>query len=118
MKTPRFKPGKNIAMKIPGPEFEATVAFYRDTLGLSQIQTEPESVVFEFGGKNLWLDRVDHISRAEIWLEIIADCIDLAAAHFETSGVIRRDGIEKLPDGFEGFWISNPARIIHLVSHD
>ena len=31
-------------------------------------------------------------------------------------GVVRRDEVEKLPDGFNGFWVCNPAGIIHLVS--
>jgi hypothetical protein len=32
--------------------------------------------------------------------------------------VVRRDEIEPLPEGFKGFWISNPANIIHLISQE
>ncbi|MGH2617936.1 MAG: hypothetical protein ACRDJC_22130 [Thermomicrobiales bacterium] len=31
-------------------------------------------------------------------------------------GVVRRDEIEPLPEGLEGFWISSPASIVHLVA--
>ena len=38
---PKFKPGKNIAIKVPVHEFDKTVAFYRDILGFEEI--EPSS---------------------------------------------------------------------------
>jgi hypothetical protein len=31
---------------------------------------------------------------------------------------VRCDQIEPLPEGFEGFWIANPAAIAHLVAKD
>ena len=31
------------------------------------------------------------------------------------AGVARCDAIEPLPQGFDGFWISSPAGIIHLI---
>ena len=31
---PAFTGGRNVAIKVPEHAFEATVAFYRDTLGL------------------------------------------------------------------------------------
>ena len=34
---PGFRPGKNIAMKIPAHEFDATLGFYRDVLGFMPI---------------------------------------------------------------------------------
>jgi hypothetical protein len=36
-RSPKFAAGRNIAMKIPPPEFSRTVKFYRDILGLSLI---------------------------------------------------------------------------------
>ena len=105
-------------MKIPSHEYLPTVKFYRDTISLHQIQDMLPEIVFEFGDKRLWLDKVDHISQAEIWLEIRTDDITAAAEYLGQKDVIRCDKIEPLLPGFEGFWISNPANIIHLVSRD
>jgi catechol 2,3-dioxygenase-like lactoylglutathione lyase family enzyme len=105
-------------MKIPPDEFSLTVAFYQDILGLPLVEEEAPNIVFEFGEKRLWLDKVGHISQAEIWLEIQSDDVEAAAEYLESQGVIRRDGIEPLPKGFRGFWICNPANIIHLISQD
>jgi hypothetical protein len=114
---PTFRGGRNIAIKVPPHEWEKTVAFYKETLGLSVIQELPEgiqTVVFEFGSNQLWVDRVEAMSQAEIWLEVIATDISAGANHLKSAGVARRDEIEPLD--FEGFWISSPAGIIHLVA--
>ena len=66
----------------------------------------------------MWVDKVDGLSRAEVWLELNTDDIKGAADHLGSAGVVRRDEIEKLPEGFEGFWIQNPASIIHLVTKE
>lgn len=113
---PTLSGGRNIAQKVPPHQFEATVAFYRDVLGLALIEALQPSVVFEFGPNRLWIDPVDGLSQAEIWLELVTDDTDLAARHLEQAGVVRCDEIERLPEGFGGFWISSPASIIHLVS--
>ena len=117
---PEFKPGNNIAMKVPTHEFDQTVHFYGDVLGLERDQTAeqtaPGACCFKFGDKTLWIDSVATISQAEIWLEIIADDIEAAAQYLQQHNCVRRDEIEPLPDGFKGFWVSNPANIIHLVS--
>ena len=119
---PNFKPGNNIAIKVPPHQYEQTVSFYRDIFGLEQISSSAvdsdDSVMFQFGDKNLWIDRVPTLSQAEIWLEIQTDNIELAAATFEKANIARRDEIESLPQGFSGFWISSPADIIHLVSEE
>lgn len=75
-------------------------------------------MVFEFGEQRLWLDKVDHMSQAEIWLGIRSDNIEVAAEYLKSFGVTRRDEIELLPKGFKGFWINNSAKIIHLISQD
>jgi catechol 2,3-dioxygenase-like lactoylglutathione lyase family enzyme len=113
---PEFKPGKNIAMKVPAFEFDNTVKFYKDILGYEIIKEEPTSVSFNYGGKTLWVDKVETISQSEIWLEIVAEDIKAVSEYFEEQGISRCDYIEKLPDGFNGFWIAAPGNVIHLVS--
>lgn len=113
-----FQPGRNIAMKIPAHEYQDTVRFYREVLGLKEIPLDSvdDTPRFEFGDKVLWLDKMPGLSQAEIWLEIITSDIEQASVHLEEQGCYRRDEIEPLPDGFKAFWISSPSNIIHLVS--
>ena len=117
---PKFTPGKNIAMKVPSHEFDRTVAFYRDVLGFEEADILSsdgmESNVFKFGDKNLWIDKVAGISQAELWLEVVTEDIEMASEYFRKNNCTRRDEIEPLPEGFKGFWISNPANIIHLIT--
>ena len=116
---PDFSGGRNIAMKVPPHQWEATVAFYRDIVGLPTFAhepTEPPSVGFVFGGNRLWIDRVESVSHAELWLELTTPDVPAAAEHLRAAGVVRRDEIEPLPDDHEGFWIANPAGIIHMVA--
>ena len=112
---PKFTAGRNIAMKIPPHEYDATVRFYEDILGLPKLQVYAPDIVFEFGDKNLWLDKVDGVSQAETWFEVYTDDLEAAAEYLDENGVVRRDEIEELPDDFEGFWITNAGGIIHLV---
>lgn len=116
---PNFRPGKNIAMKVPVHEFDKTVTFYRDILGFEEIeapsQDHIEAVTFKFGDKNLWIDKIAGLSHAEVWLEVVTDDVVAASKYFKDNKCIRRDEIEPLPAGFKGFWIANPANIIHLV---
>jgi catechol 2,3-dioxygenase-like lactoylglutathione lyase family enzyme len=119
--TPSFAGGKNIAMKVPSHQWASVVSFYRDVLGLEVIDHDPSdsatpSVVFAFGSNHLWIDRVDTISQAELWLELVTDDVEAAARHLDLPGIARRDEIEPLGVDFEGFWISSPASIIHLVT--
>jgi len=117
---PEFRPGRNIAMKVPAHEYDDTVAFYQDVLGLRQIPgqapSSTESVRFDFGGKILWIDKVLSLSQSEIWLEVYTNDVAGASRYLGEHGCIRRDEIEELPDGFSGFWVSSPANIIHLVT--
>ena len=116
---PKFLPGKNIAMKVPSHEYERTIDFYENILGFRRKQaTSPdqfESVVFEFGEKNLWIDNVNTISQAELWLEIETSNVEEAKAYLADNGCVICDEIEPLPESFRGFWISSPSNIIHLV---
>lgn len=115
---PEFTAGRNIAMKVPPHQYEATVRFYRDTLGLRELVEHAPAAVFEFGSSRLWIDRVPALSQAEIWLEVVATDLPAASAHLATAGVVRCDDIEPLPEGLRAFWVSSPAAIIHLVCAD
>lgn len=111
----KFSGGRNIAMKVPPHQYDATVRFYRDVLGLEEITDHAPAVGFVFGTCQLWIDRAPAISQAELWLEVVTDDKDAAAAHLQEAGIVRCDEIEPLGPDFKGFWISSPAAIIHLV---
>jgi catechol 2,3-dioxygenase-like lactoylglutathione lyase family enzyme len=112
----KFEAGKNIAMKVPSHQYQATVRFYRDVLGFKQIGGPADDAVgFEFGSNNLWIDNVPGMSQAEIWLEVVTSNTAEAAHVLEEAGIARCDEIENLGQGFDGYWISSPASIIHLV---
>lgn len=113
---PDFRAGQNIAMKVPAHEFDATVAFYRDVVGLEQLETSESSIAFRFGGIRLWVDRCPQFSRAEVWLQMVTDDASKAAEYLNGKEVVRCDEIERLPEGFDGFWIVNPAGVVHLIT--
>jgi len=114
-----FAGGRNIAMKVPPYQWTATVAFYRDTLGLRELDNPftsgPQSVGFAFGPNRLWIDRVPGMSQAELWLQVTTVDTEAAADHLATVGVARCDEIEPL-DSDSAFWVASPAGIVHLVS--
>jgi hypothetical protein len=83
---------------------------------LKPLDNHPPQIGFEFGANQLWIDRVPGLSQAEIWLELATPDIAAAAKHLEAANVVRQDEIEPLPEDFAGFWISNPACIIHMVA--
>jgi catechol 2,3-dioxygenase-like lactoylglutathione lyase family enzyme len=111
-----FRGGRNIAMKVPPQRWEATVAFYERTLGLQVRRREAASIAFEFGPNVLWIDGVEHLSQAEVWLEVVTEDVAAARTHLDTAGTVRCDGVEPLPPGLDGFWIVNPADVVHLVA--
>ena len=116
---PAFSPGKNIAIKVPTHEFDKTVHFYKVVLGLKEKKADSpdefESVTFEFGEKNLWIDKKSGISQAEIWLEIETDNVIEAQEYLKNHGCSIRNELEPLPSDFNGFWLSSPTNIVHLV---
>jgi catechol 2,3-dioxygenase-like lactoylglutathione lyase family enzyme len=112
---PAFRGGRNVAIKVPEHAFETTVAFYRDTLGLTLAYDAIGTKAFDFGPIRLWIDRMPHLAQAEMWLELIAPDTAEAARHLAEAGVVRCDEVEKLPPDLDGFWILNPAGIVHLV---
>ncbi|MGO4334531.1 hypothetical protein AB4037_06440 [Labrys sp. KB_33_2] len=107
--------GIDIAMKVPPHQYQATVAFYRDVVGLKPITDKAPAIGFKLGPNKLWLDEAPMLSQAEIWLELFTDNFDMAADHLSRAGVVRCDAIEPLPDGFKGGWITSPANIVHMV---
>ncbi len=117
---PKFSPGKNIAVKVPTHEYEKMVHFYKDILGLKQKDAyspdEIDSVTFEFGDKNLWVDKIPGLSQAEVWLEIETDNVAEAQKYLEQQGCTIRNEIEPLPVDFNGFWLNSPSNTIHLVN--
>ena len=109
--------GNNIAIKVPSDAWEATVRFYRETVGLEEVGIpHTDSRAFCFGSMTLWIDRCAHLSHSEVWLELSTDSLDTAARELSGPGIARRDDIEPLPEGMRAFWIKAPSGIIHLVS--
>lgn len=109
-----IRPGRNIAIKVPLHRWDAMVAFYRDKVGLAVERTTEASVAFRFGDVTLWLDRVPHQSRADVWLELLVDDPDAALARLE--GPVR-DELEPL-EGIVGHWTSDPAGTVLLVRRE
>lgn len=120
MSKPNFGPGNNIAIKVPAHQYNRTVAFYRDVLGLTPLDIaysdHYESIAFKFGDKNLWIDSAVGLNQSEIWLEIKTDDVEKAAEYFNGHPVVRMDDIESLTEDIKGFWISSPANTVHLIN--
>jgi catechol 2,3-dioxygenase-like lactoylglutathione lyase family enzyme len=106
-----LRPGKNIAIKVPLFRWQETVAFYRDKVGLSIKNEQENTVAFEFGDITLWVDRVEHQSDTDVWLELLTDDHEQA---LESLGSPIRDELEPLDD-VEGHWTSDPAGVVLLV---
>jgi hypothetical protein len=113
--TATIRGGINIAMKIPSHQYEATVRFYRDVVGLKPFDAKAPAVGFELGPNRLWLDEDPTMSQAEIWLELFTDDHLGALDHLAKADVVRCDAIESLGEDFRGGWIMNPANIVHMV---
>jgi catechol 2,3-dioxygenase-like lactoylglutathione lyase family enzyme len=112
---PQFFGGANIAMKVPAHTYDATVAFYRDTLALPLLEEVEHGVTFQFGPVRLWIDKVPNLSHPDIWLEIGTNDTQAAERYLKVHGVPRRDEVEELHEDFDGFFISDPAGVVHLV---
>src|SRR4029077_230568 len=112
---PHFSGGATIAIKCPSHTYEQTVAFYRDTLGLPLIEEEKDGCIFQFGPNRLWIDSVPNLSHPDVWLELETNDTEAAASFLKIHGVSRRDEVEQLREDFNGFFISAPNGVIHLV---
>lgn len=117
--SPRFEAGPDIAMKLPKAQYDQTITFYRDILGMEVTEEESTEVaataLVRFGPMKLWLDRVDSYAQAELWLELFTDDVAGAVDHLREHGVPTQDELEPLPSTMDAHWISNPASIPHLV---
>jgi predicted enzyme related to lactoylglutathione lyase len=118
-----FTPGTNIAMKVPAHQYEATVAFYRDVLKLALVAEvlvaeKAPAIGFQFGSMTLWIDRMPALSQSEVWFEIVTKDVEAARAALTSQGAVICSEVEPLPEGFAGFWILNPAQIVHLVAQE
>ncbi|WP_246810206.1 hypothetical protein [Methyloligella sp. GL2] len=111
-----FAGGRNMALKLPPHQYEETLRFYRDTLGLPVTVMADGVPVVEFGPMRLWLDRSESVSRSELWLEVVAENAADAEEALAAADVVRCDTIEPLPSGFRGFWVMSPANVVHLVA--
>ena len=121
MPQPTFQGGVNIAIKIPPARYEQTLAFYRDTLGLTLAPVPPGSPAIArshrtaFGPNTLWLDMVPTVEETEVWLELRTDDLSAARAHLAERGIAAQDELEPLPPDFAGHWIKSPAGTVHLL---
>ncbi|PYJ40033.1 MAG: hypothetical protein DME81_02130 [Verrucomicrobia bacterium] len=107
---PQFSGGANIAIKCPSHTYEQTVVFYRDTLGLPLIEEETDGCIFQFGP-----NQAPNLSHPDIWLELETNDTEGAASFLKVNGVVRRDEVEQLREDFDGFFVSAPNGVIHLV---
>jgi catechol 2,3-dioxygenase-like lactoylglutathione lyase family enzyme len=107
--------GDNIALKIPTYCYDATVALYRDTLGLPFAYQEVGSPGFEFGTSTLWLDHVPHYARSDVWIQVRAADVDDVATRLAAPGVPMREEVEP-HDDVPGCWISDPAGVVIRLS--
>lgn len=114
---PPFAAGVNIAMKLPARQYDATLAFYRDTLGLPVLREGAEGALIGFGAIRLHLDRLPQQSQTDIWLELSTPDTAAAARYLRAQGVSLCNEVEALPEGFDGFWIAAPSQTIHLVAN-
>ena len=113
--TAKITGGINIAMKVPPHQYQATITFYRDVVGLKPFTDKAPAIGFELGPNRLWIDEAPTLSQAEVWLELFTDDFSAPGDHFAKAGVVRCDAIEPLGEGFSGGWITNPANIIHML---
>ena len=85
---------------------------------LPLIEEEEDGCIFQFGPNRLWIDRVPNLSQPDVWLELETNDTEAAAAYLKINGVPRRDEVEQLREDFDGFFISAPSGVIHLVIGD
>jgi hypothetical protein len=107
--------GHNIAVKVPAGLFDATVRFYRDTVQLPVAAERDTSVGFSFGPMVLWLDRVEHATHAEVWLELSTPDVETATATLVAAGARKADEIEPL-DRADRHWIIDPGGTVLLLT--
>ncbi|MCS2158397.1 hypothetical protein MUU48_16015 [Scandinavium sp. H11S7] len=113
-----MKGGIDIALKVPSHQYQQTLDFYRNTIGLEEMTDKAPSTGFILGPNRLWIDEAPAMSQAEIWLELFTPDFKHAEKHLAEQGVTRCDSVELLPEGFKGGWIMNPCNIVHMVREE
>ena len=115
----KFQGGINIAIKIPKAKYDATVAFYRDTLQLDVTERDIENPTVsrthevKFGPNTVWLDCVDNYTHSEAWLEIQTTDVDEATRYLASKGVHTCDELEEIPE--DTHWITDPAGTVFIL---
>ena len=119
----KFAGGINIAVKVPKAKYEATVAFYRDVLGLEVVEKPIENPTVsrthevKFGPNILWLDCVDNYTHSETWLELRTNDVEAATARLQRHGTVTQDEFEQIPKDMH--WITDPAGTVFILGkHD
>lgn len=112
---PTFRGGRNIAMKVPAHQYDATIESY-SRLGIPILDQSSNHVLFQFGPIRLHVDKVANLSQAEIWLELVVSDAKAAAPDLEQADFVRCDEVEQLPEDYPGFWVTSPSSIVHLVT--
>ena len=115
LQKPTFRGGRNIAMKVPAHQFDATIESYC-RLGIPILDQSSTHVTFQFGPIHLHVDKVANLSRAEIWLEFVVSDAKAATGYLEQGNFVRCDEVELLPRDYPGFWVTSPSSIVHLVT--
>lgn len=110
-----IKGGIDIAIKVPPHQFQQTIEFYRNVLGLPEITDKAPATGFILGPNRLWIDEAPALSQAEVWLELFTPDFKLAEKQLADAGVVRCDAVEQLPEGFKGGWVMSPCNIVHML---
>jgi catechol 2,3-dioxygenase-like lactoylglutathione lyase family enzyme len=110
--------GIDIALKVPSHQYQQTLDFYRNTIGLEEITDKVPATGFILGPNRLWIDETPAMSQAEIWLELYTPDFAQAEKQLEQQDVTRCDTVEPLPEGFKGGWIMSPCNIVHMVREE
>ncbi|MGN6417173.1 MAG: hypothetical protein ACTHMC_06770 [Pseudobacter sp.] len=117
---PVFQGGINIAIKIPKQKYEATVAFYKETLGLEVTEkpitnpTVSRTHEVKFGPNIIWLDCVDNYTHSETWLELKTTDVPVATEYLASRGTYTCDELEEIPKDMH--WITDPAGSVFILS--
>eukprot|EP01060_Flectonema_neradi_P003650 TRINITY_DN1235_c1_g3_i1.p1 TRINITY_DN1235_c1_g3~~TRINITY_DN1235_c1_g3_i1.p1 ORF type:complete len:368 (+),score=76.54 TRINITY_DN1235_c1_g3_i1:66-1169(+) len=112
-----FKGGCNIAVKCPSTKYLSTVAFYRETLGLKILHYCPSCTKMKWSNTcSLWVDCLPSLTSHAVWLEINTSSTDAARGYLKgRKRVSMRPEVEIIPPGVDGFWISPPNDMVHLI---
>ena len=112
-----FKGGCNIAIKCPATKYLSTVAFYRETLGLPILHYCPSCSKIKWSETtSLWIDCLPSLTSHSVWLEINTSSTEAARSYLKgRKRVSMRPDVEIIPPGVDGFWVSPPNDMVHLI---